>query len=57
MNSIDDDLNALYLRIGKNIKALRKGQHISQAELGEEIGGVSQSQMSQFENASVVENM
>lgn len=57
MNSIDDDLNALYLRIGKNIKALRKGQHISQAELGEEIGGVSQSQMSQFENAKQFPSM
>lgn len=40
------------MSIGENIKRLRKEKNITQKELGERMGGISQQQIGQWENGN-----
>ena len=40
------------MSIGENIRRIRKENHITQKELGEKLGGISQQQIGQWENDS-----
>jgi len=47
-----DEFNRLYpnASVGENIKRIRKARNMTQKELGEKLGGISQQQIGQWEN-------
>lgn len=47
-----DDLNNIFpnMSVGANIRQVRKARNMTQKELGEKLGGISQQQIGQWEN-------
>ena len=47
-----DEFNCYYpnASVGENIKRIRKARNMTQKELGEKLGGISQQQIGQWEN-------